>query len=260
MKRQRIRKLFLLISFLLFPVTLFYFSPYLIILGGFTGIISGSFILFTALFLFSLVIGRAFCGWLCPAGGLQECCMLAVDKRITGRKINRIKYIIWAPWIGVIALSLIRAGGIHSVDFFYMTEHGISALSIEGMVTYYGILLLIALLALLLGRRGMCHSICWIAPFMVIGTTIKNKFGNPSLHLEAVPANCVNCGLCSKNCPMSLEVTQMVQDNQMKDTECILCGACADTCPKKAIRLTFSGGRKNYSARDIKSYPGIADK
>lgn len=239
MKRQKKRKLFLLLSFLLFPVTLFYFSPYLIILGGFAGIITGSFLVFAALFLFSLFFGRAFCGWLCPAGGLQECCMLAVDKKVSGKKINWIKYIIWVPWVAAIVISLITAGGIHSVDFFYMTVHGISAASIPGLVTYFGIVFLVTLLALLLGRRGMCHSICWMAPFMVIGTKIKNKLGIPSLHLEAKPSNCINCGICSKNCPMSLPVAQMVQSNKVDNSECILCGECADTCSKKAILITF---------------------
>lgn len=239
MKRQRIRKLLLLISFLLFPVTLFYFSPYLIIMGGLEGIITGSFIMFAALFLISLFFGRAFCGWLCPAGGLQECCMLAVDKKVNGRKVNLIKYIIWIPWLAGIALAFITAGGVHSVNFFYMTFHGISAASLPGLITYFGIIILITLLALLLGRRGMCHSICWMAPFMVIGTKLSTALHIPSLHLKSNSSNCVNCNLCTRNCPMSLEVSSMAKANTMSHSECILCGECADSCPKKVIKLTF---------------------
>lgn len=39
MKRQRLRKLLLIASLLLFPVTLYYFSPALIINAGLKGII-----------------------------------------------------------------------------------------------------------------------------------------------------------------------------------------------------------------------------
>ncbi len=239
MKRQKIRKLFLLLSFLLFPVTLYYLSPYLIIQGGFAGIITGSLIVFAALFILSLIFGRAFCGWLCPAGGLQECCMSAVDKKVNGKKIDRIKFMIWVPWLIGIVLSFLSAGGIKSFNFFYMTDHGISASSLPGLITYYLVVILITLLALTMGRRGMCHSICWMAPFMILGTKLKNKLHFPSLHLDSTPSNCVNCGICSKKCPMSLEVTRMVQANKLDNTECILCGECVDNCPKKAIRLTF---------------------
>lgn len=239
MKRQRLRKMILLLSFLLFPITLFYFSPYLIIQGGIFGIISGSFCIFFALFLFSLFFGRGFCGWLCPAGGLQEMCLLVNDKPLRSHKINYIKYVIWIPWMLGIIASFFFAGGFHKIDFFYMTDHGISASSIPGLVTYFAIITLITILALTLGRRGMCHSVCWMAPFMVLGTKIKEVLKLPSLRLKANPQSCVNCQQCHKKCPMSLDVPAMVLQNNMSNSECILCGECADTCNRKAIQLTI---------------------
>jgi polyferredoxin len=61
-RRQKIRKAIILISFLLFPITINYFSPYIIIDGAAQGIITGSFITFGLLFIVSLFFGRAFCG------------------------------------------------------------------------------------------------------------------------------------------------------------------------------------------------------
>lgn len=239
MRRQKLRKFMLFLSFLLFPITLFYFSPYLIIEGGISGIVSGSFLVFTALFLFSLIFGRAFCGWLCPGGGLQECCRMVTDKRVNGKKLDWIKYIIWVPWIIGIIVAFITAGGIHSVDFFYMTEHGISAIGLPGLITYFGIITLITLVALIAGRRGMCHLICWMAPFMIIGTKIKDRLPFPSLHLKSSPSKCIQCGHCTEKCSMSLDVTQMATENNFRHSECILCGECADSCPNKAIRFSF---------------------
>lgn len=244
MKRQKLRKLLLTLSFFLFPITLFYFSPYLIIQGGFEGIISGSFLTFAALFLCSLLFGRAFCSWICPAGGLQECLFPAVDKRITNKKINLIKYFIWIPWLIGILAAFLTAGGVHSVDFFYMTEHGISAAGMSGLITYILILTLITVLALLLGKRGMCHSICWMAPFMILGTKLKDLLPIPSLKLTADSSACISCKQCTGKCPMSLEVQEMVSKNNMSNSECILCGECADTCPKKLIKLSFNHTRK----------------
>ena len=95
--RQKIRKALIIISLLLFPITLDYLSPYLIIEGTAKGIITGSFIVFSFMFLSSLFLGRAFCGWLCPGAGLQETCFAVRDKRVT--KGNWIKYLIWVPWV-----------------------------------------------------------------------------------------------------------------------------------------------------------------
>jgi polyferredoxin len=83
-----------------------------------------------------------------------------------------------------------------------------------------------------------------MAPFMVIGTKIKDFLKLPSLHLEADQNKCINCKQCSKKCPMSLEVNEMVQSGSMKNAECILCGECVDGCPKSAIRY-----RINYNAK-----------
>lgn len=250
MKRQKIRKLLLLISFLLFPVTLYYFSPVLIIEGGFSGIVTGSLLLFAALFAASLFFGRAFCGWICPAGGLQEACFQIVDKRVTGKKVNWVKYIIWVPWLLVIILGFILHGGVKSVSLFYMTNHGISVSGIMELTIYLFFITLITVLALVIGKRGMCHSICWMAPFMIIGTRIKNLLGYSSLHLEADSEKCVQCGLCTKNCPMSLEVAQMVRMGALQNDECILCGRCADLCAKKVIKLTSKRSEKLAAEKD----------
>lgn len=81
MKRQKIRKLLLIASLLLFPITLYYFSPDLIINAGLSGIINGSLIVFVLMFILSIPFGRLFCAYLCPAGGLQECGFLINEKQ-----------------------------------------------------------------------------------------------------------------------------------------------------------------------------------
>jgi ferredoxin-type protein NapH len=239
MKRQRIRKSILLMSFLLFPVTLYYFSPYLIVMGASEGIVTGSFIVFGLMFLVSLFLGRGFCAFICPAGGLQESCTIAVDRRVKGGKLNWIKYLIWIPWISLITVMFISAGGIRKFDFLYETYYGISVISVQAYIIYYGVIGIIALLSLTIGRRAFCHYGCWMAPFMIMGSKIKNKFKYPSLNLDQDKSKCVNCKLCDKKCPMSLEVNLMVQKEDMNNSECILCGECIDACPKKVIKYKF---------------------
>jgi ferredoxin-type protein NapH len=94
MKRQNLRRLFLLISFLIFPITQYYFSPILIISGVSEGIINGSFIVFSFLFFISIFFGRIFCGWIAPCGSLQEFCFGVNNKKTSGGKLNLIKFFI----------------------------------------------------------------------------------------------------------------------------------------------------------------------
>lgn len=236
MSRQNIRQLVIILSFLLFPITIYYFSPYLIIQGALEGIVVGSCIVFISMFVASLFFGRAFCGWLCPAGGVQECLKAVSSKNAKGGRLNWIKYFIWTPWVISIILIFIKVGGVKEISFFHQTQYGVSVSTIQSIVIYYGVLTLIVATALLTGKRGFCHYLCWMAPFMIIGTKIREKVKFPALHLEAEGNKCISCKKCSIKCPMSLNVNEMALKKNMKNSECILCGECVDVCPKNVIK------------------------
>ena len=136
MKRQQTRKLLIVLMFVLFPVIYYYFSPYLIIMGASEGIVTGSLLVFAALFVSSLFLGRVFCGWICPAGATQELCAMVRKKGFKNGKKNLIKYAIWAPWITIIALMFFQAGGVKSVDPLYQTYYGISISDIYSLVIF----------------------------------------------------------------------------------------------------------------------------
>lgn len=238
-KIRKTRQFILLLSFLVFPLTIYYFSPYLPIQGASEGIVSGSLLLFGGFFLFSFIFGRAFCGWVCPAGALQEYAARIKDKPARGRGWNLIKYIVWIPWLAIIVLMFIRAGGVKQIDPLYMTEKGISVASLSAWILYYSVVGLILLMALFGRKRSFCHSLCWMAPFMLTGNWIRSKWKVPSLHLEAEKSKCIKCGVCEKNCPMSLPVQSMVQKGDMYNSECILCGECVTGCAQNSIRFAW---------------------
>ncbi len=249
-KRQRVRKAIVTLVFLLFPVIIFYFSPYLIVVGAIDGIISGSFIMFSLLFLFSLFFGRAFCGYVCAVGGLQECLMLVNGKKAKGGRRNLIKYCIWVPWIVSIVLLFLRAGGVKEADFFFHTEFGVSLYAPFTYFIYYGVILVVAVLALACGKRAFCHYICWMAPFMVIGTKLSGLLKLPRLRLKADSKGCcIRCGRCSRQCPMSLDVQEMAARGEMQNSECILCGECVDICPKAVIGYDFGHAKNGTETR-----------
>lgn len=240
--RQRIRFAIIFIFFLFMPAAFYYFSPYLIIMGAAEKVISGSFIVFGALFILSLFLGRVFCGWLCPIAGLQETCLKIRNRKVNNR-YNWVRYIIWVPWMGIIIYTAVSAGGLTEINFTYQTEYGISVSSLQSMIMYYMVLIPFVVISLAAGNRAVCHYVCWMSPFMIAGRKIRNLFRWPSLRLKANKENCRDCLECNKACSMSLDVHKMVQAESMENSECILCGSCVDTCPRGVICYSFSRGK-----------------
>ena len=251
MKRQRIRKLILIISLLLFPVTIWYMSPYLIMQGAMDGIVTGSFIVFISMLIGSIFFGRIFCSWICPMGGMQECLFAVNDKKPAQGWKNYIKYVIWIIWIVAVILCFIFRKKTITVNFFYMTDHGISITDIYNYVIYYGIIFLVLIPAVIFGKRIFCHYFCWMAPFMVFGTKIRRILHLPGLHIKVKQHDaCVSSGKCNNVCPMGIQVSEASKDGRIKSMECIQCGACIDNCPKKVLsygmieRGNKDGGRE----------------
>ena len=238
MKRQKIRQGIILFSFFLFPAIYYYLSPVLILQASYMGIINGSWIVFILLFITSMTLGRGFCGWLCPAAGCQEALFAARNSRVS--KGNMVKWLIWCPWIASIAYLAFKAGGYHSVDFAYQTQFGLSISNVQSSITYFCVLfLLIVLPAYMIGKRSFCHHLCWMAPFMILGRKIANGIYMPALRLHAGDTPCAQCQTCTKHCPMSLPVEEMVKSKTMENSECILCLSCVDNCKNGVIHFSF---------------------
>jgi ferredoxin-type protein NapH len=247
-KRQGVRRVLLLISFIVFPVTMNYLSPYLIVDRAFVGTASASFVVFSFMFAGSLVLGRLWCGWACPAAGLQEP-LLEVNPKPVPRWANVIKWVIWVPWVALIAFAVARAGGLHGVDWLYGTVGGISVAGdadrpvFVAYIVYFIVVALFFGTALAFGRRAGCHTVCWMAPFMIAGRAVRNIAPWPSLRLRADSSACKECGTCKKECSMGLDVQGMVASGSMENAECVLCGECVDSCPQRVIRYSFSAGK-----------------
>jgi polyferredoxin len=252
MTRQKIRKAMLAGMFFSFPVTITWLSPAMPLLYAMhDGILVGASVFFILLFFVSLFLGRAFCGWMCPAGGEQEYLCRVSEKRIKHRWINAVKYVIWVPWLLTIVWAFWQAGGVKEVDVFAgLIDKWMFLVAPYRYVIYFGVVLIIGVLHLTIGRRAFCHCVCWMAPFMVLGDKIGRRLNLPRLRLKANRESCNGCNLCTKKCGMSLDVKAMVESGDMKNSECILCGECADVCPRKSITLDWGPNGPLFQNRD----------
>jgi polyferredoxin len=146
-RRQEIRNFLLLLSFLLFPITQFYFSPYLIIDGTMQRAITASFLVFLLLLFGGLFLGRPFCGWVMPCGAFQELCARVQNKPVSGR-LSKIKWLIWIPWLLAVVGMAIQRGGYRRVDILYKLESGVSVREVWMYGIYYGVIAILLVLSL----------------------------------------------------------------------------------------------------------------
>lgn len=235
--RHRTRRITAFISFLLFPLTLNFFSPYVSIDGAMNGIISGSLIVFLFMFLTGLFFGRAWCSYVCPWAAPSEYLQSVNNKPVNRKRLATIRYAIFALWFGFVLVSFVLAGGIRGINPLHLTEAGVSVDAPLKYITYYMVVLLLFLLTWLIGRRGACHTICWMSPFLVAGAWVGRRLHLPQYKVYADTKKCIDCGKCTRDCPMSIEVQREQKAGLVASYDCILCGKCVDVCPKDVLKI-----------------------
>jgi ferredoxin len=63
------------------------------------------------------------------------------------------------------------------------------------------------------------------------------------------PARCVQCGICSFNCPIGIDVRRHAWTGApIKENHCLTCGECVFRCPRgvlSLVRTNLSGAPSN---------------
>jgi ferredoxin-type protein NapH len=235
----KIRKPIVISTALLFHLFLVFhllFSPVIIVIASFKGIINASFIAFIIIIILSLFFGRAYCSWFCPGCGVQEIMNFFIKRKAKNTKAITIKYFIFAIWIVAIITGYLL-NGFQQIDLTY----GMSDITLKRkIILTIGAIIIIVPLTAIFGQFASCKYICWQAPFMIIGTKIRDYFNFPGLRLKATPAKCRSCNVCNDKCPMNIDVMINIKNNNMKHTECILCGNCIDSCRYDTVKYTFT--------------------
>jgi ferredoxin-type protein NapH len=255
-KLYKLRKLIMYLWVIMLPITFNWMSPVLIIMGGFEGYITLSFVVFSVWFLSSLFVGRAYCAYGCQWGASQEILGDAIPKVLDPLKKDKrrkIKYVVFVTWIIFVILGpILNMGYVFGFSPFYPNP----TTQLEGLISfaevqigqyvfYFGIIGSVAILFTLMGgKRAFCAFACPMGVLGIIGTKIKNLIRYPSLHLDADVEKCTNCKKCTRNCVMSLEVNELVQKGDMYHSDCILCGNCVNVCPTDTIHYAWKWKHK----------------
>ena len=74
--------------------------------------------------------------------------------------------------------------------------------------------------------------------FNLFKTDAKRRTALATGHVVPDPARCVQCGICSYNCPINIDVRAHVwRDEAIIHSECLTCGECVARCPRGVLRF-----------------------
>jgi polyferredoxin len=240
MNRQTLRKLILLISFSVFPITVVYLAPAPPIMSLKEGVVNLSVVVLVSIFISGFFFRRAFCGWLCPGAGCQLVSKSLNAKRIQRKMNNWFRIIIVSVW-AIMVVATVFMGGVSRVELGYPGAGRFATSNIRYFLPYIPVVIFIFVFVLIFGRRGFCHRGCWIYPIVAASTYVGRRLRTPSLHVAIQDQEaCLDCKKCDRNCPMSIDVMAVVQNGDTFPNNCIQCGTCIDNCPKNVLKYRFA--------------------
>ncbi len=189
---------------------------------------------------FSLVFGRAFCGWLCPQTALSE--LVAWTQDLLKKSSARGAPYRAALFAGVAATALILAlaSGLALVSVFVspqviirMLGGQISTSLLKG-VTVASFLVLVDVAFL---RHTFCEWICvmgWWQRFFAVRGALRVAFSTDRAR------ECAKCSDCRNACFMRIEPRR----RELPGT-CLNCGKCVAAC-QRVMELNPAGGLIRY--------------
>lgn len=212
--------------------------------GNLSALIIGAPLFLLAL---GLILGRSFCGWVCPLGTLMDLVQpLAFwhrkrrpgPSRAGDRRNSRLRYLLLVVVLSGSLLSIKLLGLVDPLVIFSRaaTAAVVNLLGSQqtlerGGLTYFS-LLFVAILALELWQpRFWCRHLCPQGALLSLATRF-------SLLNRRVSAACSNCGLCKRVCPMDA-IPQDAHDTDYSD--CTFCLECESACPENGISFEFGG-------------------
>jgi polyferredoxin len=178
---------------------------------------------YSVIFIAPFLIGAIACGWVCPAGLIQDLLFrrrVAIEVPTKLHKWLRVLRYVFAA-LFVAGVFLVPAAAQHDLSGFARLEFSASLAAWLAVAA--------AVISIFI-NRFFCRYVC---PFGAL-SGIKSLARPVTINRDA--ARCVNCGKCDKACPMKIAMSRA---NSSYSPNCINCFKCVEECPKKALALGF---------------------
>ena len=194
------------------------------------------FYLIGALSLYYTSLGRAFCGWACPFGAVQDLLnnIKIRNKDFNPRPVKYSKYLVllvtfFLAWLFVdtVFCKFCPSASLFAAIPMMFINPDLN----HGFFFYVHLVTLaMAIVLFLLVSRFWCRYLCPLGAIM--GTFNSVSILKISLSQE----KCIKCNICLENCPMGIREIDEINDS----SDCIKCGVCVEECPHNALKFNFT--------------------
>lgn len=214
---------------------------------------------FVSFFAFFFVLGKAFCGWICPLGTLQELIgklgrrlgigLRRFEKGDLG-EAKRVRPVKWLLLLGLVFVLPLTTGlGVtpHSLGNPYCdicpsrvattllsgnTEQ--LALRIDDNVSFsLGAIGNFLIGFTIVGALAIRQPFCRICPLLAFNAVFQRL--SPLRLVKPSRAKCGSCRICTEACPMDIVEISREEGRKAYHEDCTLCGRCAEYCPQDGV-------------------------
>jgi NAD-dependent dihydropyrimidine dehydrogenase PreA subunit len=235
---------------------------------------------FVAFFAFFFVLGKAFCGWVCPLGTLQELIGRVGRRFGIGLRrfeandlgaVRRVRPVKWLLLLGLVfVLPLVTGLGVtpHTLGNPYCdicpsrvattlltgnTEQ--LALRMNDSVGFtLGAIADLLIGFTIVGALAIRQPFCRICPLLAFNAAFQRL--SPMRLVKKMHDNCGKCGICTEACPLDIPEIAQEEGRKAYSEDCTLCGRCAEYCPQDGViqlkwgpLALFSSSRDYYKAK-----------
>jgi polyferredoxin len=170
-----------------------------------------------------IIIGRLFCGKVCPAGYLQDL-IYKIPFPIKIKTFKFDKYLRLLKYFSII-MNFFLLPILVFFGLYHTAQNDVKAEPSIIMVIVFTVMVAIIVII----RRPFCKYLCPIG-------AVSSLFNKISFYkYKTLDDKCIQCGVCIKKCKMDIIPYKM-----KNSLECIRCGYCKRVCPKNAIIIGFN--------------------
>jgi ferredoxin-type protein NapH len=168
--------------------------------------------------------GRAWCGTYCPRGSFNDILLAKLSFK------GKIPVLLRSSWFRLLFLVLLMSAFAIQLTLAWGKPVAIGQVFLR-------MIIITTLITLILGIIYQPRAWCQICPMGTLAHYVA-RWRSRAVSSNLITFNkeaCVGCKICTRNCPVNIDVASYKEVGKVNHPDCLKCNQCVAKCPKKAL-------------------------